>query len=228
MLPQTRAYNIWACLLERGQYGVLRCFWESFESTSWIKFYKKEPLHGHIRTTSLKRKGKATTSIKENNSHWHDRVMQTASSPSDVRRRTHSNSPLRWGSSSFCGIIDLSDTNGEKGNLNLVEVDKPSSALPDNGVGDATDEPPWRIPIIDKIDAAYGIWHIRWSEKGAGRVCNGSLDPNVYGRDKCWNLIKETGFKLAQGGVVGIAIHVSVWGPCIGNWFIFVQTTDAT
>lgn len=50
-------------------------------------FYRSMQLHGDIRTSSMKRKGKALATIEDHDSHRHEKFMHTTSPSSAVKRR---------------------------------------------------------------------------------------------------------------------------------------------
>ena len=176
---------------------------------------RTEPLPGDVRTTSRKRKGKASANITPEDSHRHDTVLITSpNTRAFSRRNLHATQfqslPSDHGTRSGCDTAEIPSTP-------LFRPATRSRPAP-NSAAPARDYQP-----VPEFQVPLGTWHLRRTTSGRhrGPQCNATCS-NRSSRPDCRNFIKQVGYQIdGKSGVVAVAIEGHYRAPQykITLWF---------
>jgi hypothetical protein len=196
-----------------------------------FNLHRTGPLHGDLRTQSVKRKMNFGFGIGPQDSHRHDRVLRTSPNPkgfcknvetdfahsgrtpqflppSSIQTPRPSSSPdSPQPSKAASAAVTLSSSSDDVEILEPVRrpATRSQATMPDS-IPHAENVQHRPLYAITEVPIQVRSWHLRRStNRGAGPTCNGSLKNTSASRDLCKNRINAVGFPDRRG-VVGIMI----------------------
>lgn len=196
--------------------------------------HRTGPLHGDLRTHSVKRKMNFGSGVGPQDSHRHDRVLRTSPNTRGFQKRAHplvqdvSNDsapppvtsvppPLSSGFSAppvkaFDDTVTLSSSSDD---VQIIEPFRRPETRSQSGIPEPCPQQQQHVNIpaarprqfyVQEVVVQVRSWHLRRStNRGTGPTCNGSLRNTPASRDLCKNRIHAVGLSDRRG-VVGIMI----------------------